>query len=252
MMKIRGEIIAAAACLCLAVFPSEGFAEAEAINGSLEDGSYIVRIPEGDLGWFADDMVEDDAVVRLAEAELVDGEFILRYDPVGDGESVVGARHYYNAFACDEVHTWTLQVKDGAIQEVTGGSFISSPDDDFLEPYLTGEWTGEEDPSLQMSVSRGELHSWDVEAVSAAEEDSYVFRASICFDCYQDALVYDKGKFFDVPESEGAEPGEAVLYGTTGSFRFEGEDESSLKLVWSDDEKAGREIVFVKAESASE
>ena len=63
---------------------------------SKETGSFsvvpIVQIPatSGENGWVADDMSQDDTVVTLASEGLEGGEYVVRYDPVADGEVTVG------------------------------------------------------------------------------------------------------------------------------------------------------------------
>ena len=116
MRRMKMMFVLAAAAVCLAGSASAGYAEEAAITGSFEEGKYVVRIPDTDMGWFAEDMIEDESVVTLGSAELVDGDFILQFEPAADGQTTVGARHFYNAFACDEVHTWDLKVEGGEIK----------------------------------------------------------------------------------------------------------------------------------------
>ena len=120
MKKLFVVILAVALLLCAAALAEETKAE---VKGEIVDGSYVIRIPDenGDLGWLADDMAQDDSVVKLAKAGLEGNEFVIQYDPTGDGEVSVGARHYIG-IACNEYLTWDLSVKDGKVTEVTGGS----------------------------------------------------------------------------------------------------------------------------------
>ena len=40
----------------------------------IENGSYVIRVESGNgLGWIADDMAQDDSVVKLGRAESLDG-----------------------------------------------------------------------------------------------------------------------------------------------------------------------------------
>ena len=223
------------------------------INCQIEDGSYVIQIPveEGDLGWKADDMGQDDSIVVLGSEEIADGNYTVRYDAVSDGEMTVAVRHYYNAFAIDQVITWDLVVRDGAVAEVKGGSETKlDPEEDQknLDSYLSGEWTEAETQFSTMTVTGNNELGWDVEIVSPLTHGAYVFKTTVYRDCEKD-LVYDKGKYWDVPITDGendAPLGEAKIAGTTGSFTFEEDEnnENNLKLVWYDDQRPEETIVF--------
>lgn len=222
--------------------------EPESIVCNIEDGNYVIRIPdaEGDLGWMADDMEQDDSVVKLGSAELVDDEFVIVYEPAGDGEITVSAKHY-NGIACDRMHTWDLRVENGAVTENFGGSYTESPKDDELDPFMTGEWVEKDTEYTGMSIERNPEKGFDIEIVSPMTHGAYVFKTTIYFDCDRNAFVYDKGKFWDLPEDGNteAELGEAKIAGSTGSISMEG-DEDNLSLVWYDDGTEGEEIVFTR------
>lgn len=219
-------------------------AEEGMIECAIEDGGYTIRIPDpsGDLGWVADDMAQDDSVVKLTDAALTDGEFVVRYEPVGDGDVTVGVRHYIG-IACDQAMTWDLSVRDGAVQEVTGGSHTVAPDAAEQDPLLSGAWTGDEQGSVEMAIARNENRGWDVVITDAGAEVPWVFKTTIYYDCDLDSFVYDKGKFWDLPADAQAELGEARVAGTTGTFVITG-DEQGLGLTWYDDETPEREIAF--------
>ena len=246
-MKKLFAVLLTLALLCgLAAFAEAGDAAGTVVNCAIEDGSYVIRISDesGDLGWLADDMSQDDSVVKLGRAELEDGAFVVRYDPVGDGDIAVSVKHYLGV-ACDEAFTWDLSVKDGAVRECTGGSHTASPDEAEQDALLSGEWLERETQFTQMTVEKNEGRGWNVEAVSPMTHGAYVFKTTIYYDCDLDSFVYDKGKFWNVPITDGEEEtelGEAAVAGTVGSFAFTG-DADDLCLVWHDDQTPEQEVV---------
>ena len=240
------------AALCLT-----GFAAAEcdaAVVCNIENGSYVIRIPDpnGDLGWLADDMAQDDSVVRLASEELVDDQFVVRYDPTGDGDVSVHVKHY-TGIACDRMYGWDLRVEGGAVVDATGGSYTESGDPSESDPFLIGEWMENDAPFAQMSITKNEGgRGWDVEIASPMTHGAYIFKTTIYYDCELNAFVYDKGKFWDVPitdSEEEVELGEAKVAGTTGRFAFTGDPENPI-LSWSDDQTDGEERFFERAKDA--
>ena len=218
-------------------------AQGAGIRCAIEDGSYVIRIADenGDLGWLADDMSQDDTVVTLASEGLEGGEYVVRYDPVADGEVTVGVRHYIG-IACDEAHTFDLVVKDGAVQESTGGSYTASPDEAEQDPYLSGEWLEAGEGFARMTIAKGVERGWDVEIRADSEADDFVFITTVYYDCDLDSFVYDKGKYWDSPD-DPAELGEASVAGTCGDLAFSG-DEGDLMLTWYDDRYPDREVGF--------
>lgn len=225
------------------------------ITCHIVDSSYVIRIndPEGDLGWIADDMAQDDSVVKLGDAGLIEDAFVVRYDPAGDGDVTVGVRHY-TGIACDEAHTFDLHVENGAVTDCTGGSYTASPDEAAQDPYLSGEWLESETQFTQMAIAKNAERGWDVEIASPLTHGAYVFKTTIYYDCSKDCFVYDKGKFWDVPITDEPNPelGEAKITGTMGTFSFAG-DEQSLTLIWTDiDERHGEIAVVFERVAASD
>ena len=225
--------------------------EAKEISCLIDEGSFVIQIPaEDDPGWWADDLDGDDSVVRLYDADVLDGTFVARYDPVGDGDVTVGVYHYYNAFACDEAMTWDLHVADGAVQEVTGGSHTMAPVMDEIAPYLVGEWLQQDTQFAQMTIEANNAMGLDVEIVSPLTHGAYVFKTTIYPDCGKRGatFAYDKGKYWEVPITDGEETelGEAKIYGATGGFTLEG-DEENLLLYWQDDDRPEDVVVFERA-----
>ena len=229
-------------------------ADGTSINCLIENGSYIIQIddPEGDLGWVADDMAQDDSVVRLYDADLIEDTFVVRYDPVGDGDVTVGVRHF-SGIACDEVHTFDLHVENGAVTESTGGSFTASPDPTEQDPLIIGKWLEKDTQFTQMTIEKNpDGKAWDVEILSPLTHGAYIFKATIYYDCELDSFVYDKGKIWDVPitEEENPELGEAKIAGSTGSFTIGGTEEA-LTLTWYSDVNPEDRVVFEKSKAFS-
>lgn len=250
MKKPFAMMLTAALLLCtVAALAEETKPE---VRGEIVDGSYVIRIPDetGDLGWLADEMAQDDSVVKLARAELESGEFVVQYDPTGDGDVAVHVRHY-TGIACDEYYGWDLSVKDGAVAEVTGGSCTASPDPDVFDPCLIGEYNSA-DGMAAMTVTKNEGgRAWDVEINGAASHGGYVFKTTVYYDCELDRFVYDKGKTWNVEITDSEEApalGEAAVAGQTGSFHFTGKPDDMM-LTWVDDADALNSIDFQRVDA---
>ncbi len=245
MKKFIAALVALALALCGAAACAEA-GDGTKVNTLIDEGSFIIQIddPEGDLGWLADDMAQDDSIVTLYDADLIEDTFVARYDPVGDGTICVGVRHY-TGIACDEMYTWDLLVADGAVQECVGGSYTASPDETDQDPYLSGEWLEEETQFTQMTIAKGVNRGWDVVIVSPMTHGAYVFKTTVYYDCDLNAFIYDKGKFWDVPitDDEQASLGEAKIAGATGGFSLTGED-GDLRLTWYNDQQPEELTVF--------
>ncbi len=241
------------AALCLTGFAVAG--GNEAVVCDIENGRYIIRIPDptGDLGWVADEMAQDDSVVKLAGAELVDDHFVVQYAPTGDGDVSVYVKHY-TGIACDRMFGWDLRVEGGAVVEANGGSYTESGDPSDSDPYLIGEWMEKDVQFTQMTITKNEDgRGWDVEIASPMTHGAYIFKTTIYYDCELHAFVYDKGKYWDVPitdSEEEVELGEAKVAGTTGRFTFAGDPEN-LILSWYDDQTDGQEIFFERVEAVN-
>jgi len=250
MKKLFVVILAVALLLCAAALAEETKAE---VKGEIVDGSYVIRIPDenGDLGWLADDMAQDDSVVKLAKAGLEGNEFVIQYDPAGDGEMSVGARHYIG-IACNEYLTWDLSVKDGKVTEVTGGSYTASPDPETFDPFLVGEYESA-DGMAGMTVTKNEGgRAWDVDMSGALTHGGYVFKTTIYYDCELDRFVYDKGKTWNVEITDSgetpAELGEATVAGQTGAFYFTG-NPADMILTWLRDEDSQNTLDFQRTDA---
>lgn len=250
MKRLFSIILAVALLFCsAAVVAEEDKAE---IKCDIVDGSYVIRIPDenGDLGWVADDMAQDDFVVKLAKAGLEGKEFVVQYDPTGDGEVCVGVRHY-TGIACDEYLTWDLSVRDGKVAEVTGGTYTASPAPDTFDSALLGEYISADGMST-MTIAKNEGGSaWDVEIDGAWSRGGFVFKTSIYFDCEMDRFVYDKGKTWEVPITESDEVpelGEPNIFGQSGAFFPVGNPEDMI-LTWLRDEDSGNTMNFQRIDA---
>lgn len=208
----------------------------DTILGRIEDGSYILRIPvqENEAGeWVADDMSQDDSIVKLAYTRLENGAFEVRYDPVGDGEMAVAIRHF-SGIACDEAHTFNLLVKDGKIQEVTGGSYTASPTDDELAAFYPGEWREQETQFTQMTIGTNDEGLLTAEIISPMTHGAYLFRMTLHYDCELDAFVYDDGAVYELPitDSEEAALGEPTQQHLGGRLLLMTDENDQLLLSW--------------------
>ena len=250
MKKLFAMLLAAALLVCAVAAMAEE--PDNTIKGEIVDGSYVIRIPdeEGDLGWVADDMAQDDFVVKLAKAELEGKDFVVQYDPTGDGEVAVGVRHYIG-IACNEYYTWDLTVKDGKVAEVSGGSYTAAPEAEVFDPYLIGEYESPDGMS-GLTITKNEGGgAWDVEINGALSHNGYVFMATIYYDCELDRFVYDKGKTWEVPISDSDEEpelGEATQAGLCGAFFFTG-DPANMMLTWLRDEDSENAIDFQRTDA---
>ena len=223
-------------------------AEENTINCLVEEGSFIVQIddPEGDMGWKAE--TKDENIVSIYDADLIEDTFVVRYDPVNDGDTTVTVKHY-TGIACDQVYTWDLTVKDKAIAEPAGGSHTASPDPATFDDALIGKWETS-DGMAAMTITKNPGGSvWDAEINGAASHNGYAFIATIYYDCEKNAFVYDKGKYWELPitdSEETTELGEPTNVGMSGAFTFSGSEEKPV-LTWKGDDENSIELEFNKA-----
>lgn len=221
--------------------------EAGKLTGNIVDGSYVLTVQADGTGeWRADEMAQDDSVVRLAASGSENGVFTACYEPTGDGEVAVVLRHFNQHNTCDELYSFDLLVKDGKVQEVTGGSAKASPDESEMEPYVCGQWLEKDTQFTILNVSRKTEGGWDVEITSPVSHGSWVIRATAYYDCDYEALVYANGvKYNLIPdETTREEEAAADLWGT---LQFTGTEEDH-QLVWYDMmHTEGETITFEKA-----
>lgn len=218
-----------------------------AIKGEFVNGSYVIRIPvsEDDNGWYADEVAGDAPVVKLVGPRMEDGCFVVQYDPLRDGEVTVSVRHFYCDIACDQAHTWDLAVRDGEIQEVTGGSYTAVSSEEEVSPFLVGQWVQKDAQFTQMTITKNSEMGWDMEIVSPLTHGAYKMTATIYQDCYKDAFLYGQGMRYELPTdyTENMDLGEPDTVTPAGSFQLGG-TEDALTLTWTVEDMSEEAIVF--------
>ena len=225
-------------------------AAAPKIAGRIEDGAYVLTVPVGpeETGeWRVDEMAQDDSVVALASVGMEGGVFTACYKPTGDGEVTVHLRHYTEHRVCDQVHSFDLLVKDGKVQEVTGGAFTASPAEEDLNPYFSGEWLEQETQFTTLDVTKAISGGWQVEISSPVSHGAWLIRGTAFYDCDYDAFIYADGAKYDLtPEGTVSEtPAATDLW---GSLKLGGADEAHLTLTWDGLESSdGKEVTFDRA-----
>ena len=198
----------------------------------IQNGAYVIHIPtaEHDPGWRAEAVNPQGEAAAIDGAEIQEGQFVVRFAPDQDGESTVNVYHF-SGIACDRKYSWTLAVKDGAVQESIGGSYTASPAEEDQDPYLSGEWLERDTQFTRMRIVKNPDQGWDVEITSPMTHGAYVFRATMYFDCDQDAFIFENGAVFPLTSAGEPEekPAEAEI---KGGFWPEAGDGDSLTLVW--------------------
>jgi len=254
MKKMVGVVLAVAMLLLVcAAYAEEGTENSVAqITGKIDDGAYVLSLktdPKDPGEWRADEMAQDDSVVKLASSGVENGVFTARYEPTGDGEVTVSLRHFSEHNTCDEMHTFDLLVKDGKVQEETGGSYLATSPDDVLDPVLSGKWLEKDTQFTVLNATKKDGDGWDVEIMSPVSHGAWLIRATAYQDCEYEGLVYADGVRYDLtPEGEPAEKEAAKdLWGT---LTFGGTADN-IQLVWYDMELSenGETVTFEKADS---
>lgn len=213
-----------------------------------ENGHYIIQIPVAadDAGeWRADDMSQDDTVVKLYFADTLEDTFVANYEPAGDGVVTIGVRHF-TGIACDEVYTWDLAVLEGKVVEASGGSWSTSPDAADLDVYVSGQWTEREKGLHAMTISRNPDRGWDAEIVVAAGRTPCVYRIALFYDCEKNSFVYEDGQVFEtqISDSDAENLGELLRGDATGSMEFVEGDDGLIRLMWRDGADDGEGVLF--------
>ena len=252
MKKVLALVLSAVMLFAVCAAYAEEAEEAAAaqITGKIEDGAYVISMkvnPEETGEWRADEMAQDDSVVKLVSSGLEDGVFTALYEPTGDGEVTVGLRHITEHNTCDELHTFDLRVKDGKVQEETGGSYLATAPDDELDPFFSGKWLEKDTQFTVLTAAKKDGDDWDVEIMSPLTHGAWLIRASVYQDCEQ-GLVYADGARYDLqPDGEPAE--KAAAEGLWGTLSFGGTADA-IELTWYDMELSqnGETVTFVKAE----
>ena len=221
-----------ALALCVGLALAEENAEAQ-VRCESADGIYTIRVAlrSPDEVWTADEMAQDDSVVRLIGAGTEDGVFTARYEAVGDGEVSVYVRRFIG-IACAECHGFDLLVSGGVIKS-TGGSYTASPAVWEQDDYLYGEWLEKDTQFTALDIRTNLMgDGWDVVVTSPMTHGAYRFTCTMRYDCELDAFVYADGTRFDMNAA-----GEFVVppaaENLCGQFTFGG-TEDALTLLWRD------------------
>ena len=219
----------------------------DGIRGAIEDGAYVLTVEvSGEGEWVADEMAQDDTVVKLAASGTEEDVFTARYEPAGDGAVTVSLQHYSVHGVCDEMHTFDLLVEGGKVKEVTGGSYTAAPDDSELEPYFSGSWLEQDTQFTALEAVRNLKGGWDIEIMSPVSHGAWVIRATAYYDCDYGALVYADGVKYDLI------PGDELLEKETakdlwGTLTFGGTAEN-VQITWYDMMNSdGETVVFERA-----
>ena len=233
MKKMMAMLLAAVLALMGCAFAENAETE-NTLNTLIEEGSFIIQIPvaEGDEGWVADDMSQDDSIVRLYDADILEDTFVARYDAVSDGDVTVGVRHM-NGIACDQAFTWDLRVADGAVQEVIGGSHTMSPDEAEQDALIAGEWQINDNIMAGMTIAKNEGQGWALE-IRTAYPGVYVFQADMAFDCEQDQFVYAGGTVYksEITNSPNVVLGDVITTDASGALKPVEMENGELRLEW--------------------
>ena len=230
------------------LFPIAVLAENEtAIKGEIVNGSYLIRIPvkENDIGWYADEAAGNMPAVKLMNSWMEDGCLVVQYDPLRDGEATISIRHFYCDIACDQAHTWDLTVRDGKIQEVTGGSYTAVLPEEEVSPLLAGRWVQKDTQFTQMTITKNPEMGWNVEIISPLTHGAYRMTTTIYQDCYEGAFLYSQGMRDELPAdySEEMDLGEPDTVTSAGRFKLGG-TEVTLTLTWTAEDMSEEAIVF--------
>jgi len=217
------------------------------IKGEIVDGAYVLTAKQKESGeWRADEMAQDDSVVKLAAAGTENGIFTGRYEPTGEGEVTVSLRHFNEHNTCDELHTFNLLVKNGKVQEETGGSYTASPNEADLDPFISGEWLEENTQFTMLDVTKNTGDGWTAVFTSPVSHGAWTIRATVYYDCDYDAFVYADGVKYDLIPGEEAQEKESET-GLWGTLKLGGTAEN-IQLVWYDmNHSEGKTVTFERA-----
>lgn len=246
-MKKTAAILMAALLLIVTAFAG---AETADLAGRIEDGAYVLTVKaEGPGEWRADPLAQDDSVLKLASSGVENGEFIARYEPVGDGDMTVVLRHYTEHNTCDELHSFDLQVREGKVKEVTGGSYTASPAEEDVDPIISGKWLEKDTQFTVLNIAKNPESGWNLEFTSPVSHGAWVIRATAYHDCDYDAFVYADGEKF-LLNTDGSIPDQAEASGLWGTLKFEASPSGTLLLTWYDmAQSEGETVTFVSDSS---
>ena len=219
------------------------------LTGSYEDGKYVIRIPveAGDEGWVADDMSQDDTVVALERAEIVDGVFTAVYAPVADGVISTVVKHM-DGIACDQAHFFDLKVENGAI-EANGGGYAASPDEAELDAEIGGEWQVNDEIMAGLTLEKNPDKGWALQ-IAMVYPDVCVLRANAYYDCELDQLVYADGTLYksEITNSPEVVLGDVIATDCAGALGLFTDENNRLLLDWHTDLVGDAASVFYRSD----
>ena len=253
MKKLIAMLLVAALALMGCAFA--GTAEEESpINVMIAEGSFIVQIKveEGDEGWVASDMSQDDTVLKLYNAEVIEDTFVARYDPVGDGTMCVTVKHM-DGDVCDKAYRWDVTVVDGATKDIVALPELVAPDEATLTPLIAGEWQVNDNIMAGMTITKNDGKGWALQ-IATAYPGVYVFQADLFYDCELDTFVYTGGKVYksEITNTPKVVLGELLNEDAGGSLRIVKTDDGETRLVWHNELSPEEDAQFYRPEDIEE
>ena len=232
--------------------PLEDAGERGPITGNIVDGGYEVTVPvlAGDTGdWNAVISANSADRASVAWEKREKDHYSVRFTCAADGQTAVYLE-YVDRGVVSELHSFDLKAEGGKVLEVTGGFYTASPDPKELEPRLLGEWHEHETQFTKMTIAKNPFSGWDVEIVSPVSHGSFVFKATMNYDCSEDRFLYSNGCFYDIPltESGAYELTEPKLENSRGGFTIiPANDGKSFMLKWESGVDFAPAVGFVRS-----
>lgn len=252
MKKLIAMLLVAALALMGCAFAQTSQEENSPVNALIEQGSFIVQIDveAGDEGWVADDMTQDDTVLKLYDADVIEDTFVARYDPVGDGDICVTVRHMDNG-VCDRAYSWDVSVVDGAARDIVAHPEIVAPDEAALTPMIAGEWQINDNIMAGMTIAKKDGEGWALQ-IATAYPGVYVFQADLFYDCELDAFVYTGGKVYrsEITNTPGVVLGEQMTDDASGSLKVVIADDGAILLNWHNGLSPDEDALFYRSDYA--
>ena len=253
MKKLIAMLLVAALALMGCAF-AETAEEESPINVMIAEGSFIVQIKveDGDEGWVASDMSQDDTVLKLYNAEVIEDTFVARYDPVGDGTMCVTVKHM-DGDVCDKAYRWDVTVVDGATKDIVALPELVAPDEATLTPLIAGEWQINDNIIAGMTITKNDGKGWALQ-IATAYPGVYVFQADLFYDCERDTFVYTGGKVYksEITNTPKVVLGDLMSEDAGGSLRIVKTDDGETRLVWHNELSPEEDAQFYRLEDIEE
>ena len=247
-------LVAALALMGCAFAETANEGEESAINVTIAEGSFIVQIDveDGDEGWVASDMSQDDSVLKLYDADVIENTFVARYDPVGDGTICVTVKHM-DGNVCDRAYRWDVTVVDGATKDIVALPELVAPDEATLTPLIAGEWQVNDNIMAGMTITKNDGKGWALQ-IGTAYPGVYVFQADLFYDCELDTFVYTGGKVYrsEITNTPKVVLGELLNEDAGGSLRIVKTDDGETRLVWHNELSPEEDAQFYRPEDIEE